>query len=123
MKLPNKIQLQAFESQCKNLKVVKGYVESYQEYTRNTVENILRLSSMIVEMKEKEKSGELDKTDMNYFCFKVGLKRDGSTFRKFEQIAKQSDLFQKYIDKLPDSYTVHTRYIKLKNWTKRVAHQ
>jgi hypothetical protein len=106
MKLPNQLQLQTFESQCKNLKVVKGYVESYQEYTRNTVENILKLSSMIVEMKEKEKSGELDKTDMNYFCFKVGLKRDGSTFRKFEQIGKQSDLFQKYIDKLPDSFTV-----------------
>ena len=106
MKLPNQLQLQSFDSQCKNLKIVKGYVESYQEYTRNTVENILKLSSMIVEMKEKEKSGELDKTDMNYFCFKVGLKRDGSTFRKFEQIGKQSDLFQKYIDKLPDSYTV-----------------
>jgi len=106
MKLPNQLQLQSFESQCKNLKIVKGYVESYQEYTRNTVENILKLSSLIVEMKEKEKSGELDKTDMNYFCFKVGLKRDGSTFRKFEQIGKQSDLFQKYIDKLPDSYTV-----------------
>jgi hypothetical protein len=57
-------------------------------------------------MKEKEKSGELDKTDMNYFCFSVGLKRDGSTFRKFEQIGKHSEIFWKYVDKLPDSYTV-----------------
>jgi hypothetical protein len=70
------------------------------------VENILRLSSLIVEMKEKEKSGELDQTDMKYFCFSVGLKRDGSTFRKFEQIGKHSETFWKYVDKLPDSYTV-----------------
>ena len=50
--------------------------------------------------------GELDKTDMNYFCFSVGLKREGSTFRKFEQIGKYSETFWKYVDKLPDSYTV-----------------
>jgi hypothetical protein len=43
---------------------------------------------------------------MNYFCFSVGLTRDGSTFRKFEQIGKHSEKFWKYIDKLPDSYTV-----------------
>jgi hypothetical protein len=57
-------------------------------------------------MKEKEKTGELDKTDMKYFCFSVGLNRDGSTFRKFEQIGKHSETFWKYVDKLPDSYTV-----------------
>jgi hypothetical protein len=43
---------------------------------------------------------------MKYFCFSVGLKRDGSTFRKFEQIGKHSEIFWKYVDKLPDSYTV-----------------
>jgi hypothetical protein len=57
-------------------------------------------------MKEKQQSGELDKSDMKYFCFSVGLKREGSTFRKFEQIGKHSETFWKYIDKLPDSYTV-----------------
>lgn len=106
MKLSNQLQLQKHQSNCKNLTVVNDYISYYQQYTRNTVENILKLSSMITEMKEKEKSGELDKTDMNYFCFSVGLKREGSTFRKFEQIGKHSETFWKYIDKLPDSYTV-----------------
>ena len=106
MKLSNQLQLQTYQSNCKNLTVVNEYITYYQQYTRNTVENILKLSSLIVEMKEKEKSGELDKTDMKYFCFSVGLKRDGSTFRKFEQIGKHSETFWKYVDKLPDSYTV-----------------
>lgn len=106
MKLSNQLQLQTYQNTCKNLTVVNEYITYYQQYTRNTVENILKLSSLIVEMKEKEKSGELDKTDMNYFCFSVGLTRDGSTFRKFEQIGKHSETFWKYIDKLPDSYTV-----------------
>jgi len=106
MKLSNQLQLQTYQTTCKNVTVVNEYITYYQQYTRNTVENILKLSSLIVEMKEKEKSGELDKTDMNYFCFSVGLTRDGSTFRKFEQIGKHSETFLKYIDKLPDSYTV-----------------
>ncbi|QWE06388.1 hypothetical protein [Polynucleobacter sp. JS-JIR-5-A7] len=106
MKLSNQLQLQTYQTTCKNMTVVNEYITSFQQYTRNTVENILKLSSLIVEMKEKEKSGELDKTDMNYFCFSVGLKRDGSTFRKFEQIGKHSEIFWKYVDKLPDSYTV-----------------
>ena len=106
MKLSNQLQLQTYQSNCKNLTVVNEYITYYQQYTRNTVENILKLSSLIVEMKEKEKSGELDKTDMNYFCFSVGLTREGSTFRKFEQIGKHSETFWKYVDKLPDSYTV-----------------
>ena len=106
MKLSNQLQLQTYQTTCKNLTVVNEYITYYQQYTRNTVENILKLSSLIVEMKEKEKSGELDKTDMNYFCFSVGLTREGSTFRKFEQIGKHSETFWKYVDKLPDSYTV-----------------
>lgn len=106
MKLSNQLQLQTYQSNCKNLTVVNEYITYYQQYTRNTVENILKLSSLIVEMKEKEKTGELDKMDMKYFCFSVGLKRDGSTFRKFEQIGKHSETFWKYVDKLPDSYTV-----------------
>ena len=106
MKLSNQLQLQTYQTTCKNLTVVNEYITYYQQYTRNTVENILKLSSLIVEMKEKEKSGELDKTDMKYFCFSVGLTREGSTFRKFEQIGKHSETFWKYVDKLPDSYTV-----------------
>lgn len=106
MKPSNQLQLKTYQTQCKNLTVVNDYINHYQQYTRNTVENILKLSSLIVEMKEKEQSGELDKSDMKYFCFSVGLKREGSTFRKFEQIGKHSETFLKYIDKLPDSYTV-----------------
>ena len=94
-----------YSTNCKNQKVVDGYIKNYQTYTKDTVENILKLSSLIVEMKDKEKSGELDESDMKYFCFSVGLTREGSTFRKFERIGSCVDKFRTYIDKLPDSYT------------------
>lgn len=106
MKLSNETKLEMYKTKCKDLTTVNGYIQYYQQFTRNTVENILKLSCLIVEMKEKEQSGELNQSDVDYFCLSVGLKRKGSTFRKFEQIGKHSETFWKYIDKLPDSYTV-----------------
>ena len=106
MKLSNELKLQTYKSKCKDLTTVNGYIQYYQQYTKSTVENILKLSCLIVEMKEKEQSGELNQSDVDYFCLSVGLNRKGSTFRKFEQIGKHSETFWKYIDKLPDSYTV-----------------
>ncbi len=106
MKLSNELKLQTYKSKCKDLTTVNGYIQYYQQYTKSTVENILKLSCLIVEMKEKERLGELNESDVNYFCLSVGLNRKSSTFRKFEQIGKHSETFWKYIDKLPDSYTV-----------------
>ena len=94
------------KTKCKDLITVNRYIQYYQQFTRSTVENILKLSCLIVEMKEKEQSGELNQSDVDYFCLSVGLNRKGSTFRKFEQIGKHAESFWKYIDKLPDSYTV-----------------
>lgn len=106
MKLSNESKLEIYKNKCKDLTTVNGYIQYYQQFTRNTVENILKLSCLIVEMKEKEQSGELNHSDVDYFCLSVGLNRKGSTFRKFEQIGKHSKTFWKYIDKLPHSYTV-----------------
>lgn len=106
MKLSNETKLEMYKTKCKDLTTVNGYIKYYQQFTRNTVENILKLSCLIVEMKEKEQTGVLNQSDVDYFCLSVGLKRKGSTFRKFEQIGKHSETFWKYIDKLPDSYTV-----------------
>jgi hypothetical protein len=106
MKLSNETKLEMYKTKCKDLTTINGYIQYYQQFTRSTVENILKLSCLINEMKEKEKSGELNQSDVDYFCLSVGLNRKGSTFRKFEQIGKHSETFWKYIDKLPDSYTV-----------------
>ena len=106
MKISNKTKLEIYKTKCKDLTTVNGYIQYYQQFTRSTVENILKLSCLINEMKEKENSGELNESDVKFFCLSVGLNRKGSTFRKFEQIGKHSETFWKYVDKLPDSYTV-----------------
>ena len=57
-------------------------------------------------MKNKKDNGELNQSDMDYFCFSVGLREEGSNFRKFKRIGDCADQFRHYLDKLPDSYTV-----------------
>lgn len=106
MKQTNNQKLQNFSTNCKNKKVVDSYIKNYQIYTKNTVENILKVSSLVLEMKNKQVSGELDDSDMKYFCFSVGLSETSSTFRKFKRIGECANKFRHYIDKLPDSYTV-----------------
>jgi len=52
MKQTNIQKLKKYSTTCKNPVVVNDYIQSYQKYTKDTVENILKLSSLIVEMKE-----------------------------------------------------------------------
>lgn len=90
----------------KNQKVTDEYIQRYRNLTKGTVEHILQMSECVVEMKQKEKSGELNDYDMKYFCHSVGITEGSSTFRKFERIGVCVEQFRKYLDKLPNSYTV-----------------
>lgn len=90
----------------KNKVVTDSFIQKYRGLTRGTVEHILQLSECLVEIKQKEKSGELNCYDIKYFCHSVGITQKGSTFRKFMCIGQRVDEFREYLDKLPNSYTV-----------------
>ena len=90
----------------KNKDVTDGFIQKYRGLTRGTVEQILELSKCVVEIKQKEKSGELNCYDIQYFCHSVGITEKGSTFRKFMCIGQRVEEFRQYLDKLPNSYTV-----------------
>lgn len=106
MKLSNVNKLEKFSKKCKNQTIVNSYIKSYQQFTKDTVENILKIGTLVLEMKQKQDLGELDDSDMKYFCFSVGLTESSSTFRKFKKIGECNDRFQKYLEKLPNSYSV-----------------
>ena len=90
----------------KNKVVTDSFIQKYRGLTRGTVEHILQLSECVVEIKQKEKSGELNCYDIQYFCHSVGITEKGSTFRKFMCIGQRVEEFREYLDKLPNSYTV-----------------
>jgi len=90
----------------KNQKITEEFIEKYRNLTKGTVEHILQMSECVREMKLKEKSGELNSYDMKYFCHSIGITEGSSTFRKFMCISERVNVFRKYLDKLPDSYTV-----------------
>ena len=90
----------------KNKKMTDEFIEKYRNLTKGTVEHILQISECVRDIKFKEKSGELNDYDMKYFCHSIGITEGSSTFRKFMCISERVDVFRKYLDKLPDSYTV-----------------
>ena len=90
----------------KNKVVTDSFIQKYRGLTRSTVEHILQLSECVVDIKQKEKSGELNCYDIQYFCHSVGITEKGSTFRKFMCIGQRVEQFRQYLEKLPNSYTV-----------------
>jgi hypothetical protein len=93
-------------SSVSNQTLVKELIEKYQSDTKNAVQNILNMCKTVKVLNDKVKSNELTEIDLNYFCATVCLDKKSSTFRKYLCIADKADLFEKYLDKVPASYTI-----------------
>lgn len=101
--------VQKFENLAKsvsNPKLVNDLITKYQQDTKNAVVNIINMCKTVREINDKVKSGELKEQDLNYFCATVSLDKKSSTFRKFLCIADKSDIFERYLEKVPASYTI-----------------
>lgn len=93
-------------TQCVNKSIADAYVHRYQSSTKNALENILCMGEAVNEIYQKTKSGELDKSDLEYFCQSVHLDPKGSTFRKYKAIGENASLFRLHLDKLPSTFSV-----------------
>jgi len=93
-------------SKLSNPSLVKELIEKYQSDTKNAVQNILNMCRTVRLLNDKVKSKELTEADLNYFCATVCLDKKSSTFRKYLCIADKAQLFEKYLEKVPASYTV-----------------
>jgi hypothetical protein len=89
-----------------NKTLVNELIAKYQSDTKNAVQNILNMCKTVKLLNDKVKSNELTEIDLNYFCATVCLDKKSSTFRKYLCIADKADLFEKYLDKVPASYTI-----------------
>jgi hypothetical protein len=93
-------------SKLSNPNLVKDLIAQYQSDTKNAVQNILNMCKTVKVLNDKVKSKELTESDLNYFCATVCLDKKSSTFRKYLCIADKAQLFQKYLEKVPASYTI-----------------
>jgi len=93
-------------SKVSNPSLVKELIEKYQSDTKNAVQNILNMCRTVRLLNDKVKSKELTEADLNYFCATVCLDKKSSTFRKYLCIADKAQLFEKYLEKVPASYTI-----------------
>ena len=89
-----------------NPNLIKELIAKYQNDTKNAVKNILNMCLTVKELHEKVKSKELTATDLDYFCTTVSLDKDSSTFRKYLCIADKAEMFEKYLERVPASYTI-----------------
>lgn len=94
------------EKNCKNLNAVKEYINTYRDQTKSAVENILNMSETVNDLHLKVKSNILDESDLNYFCYSVGLSKNSSSFRKYICIANNSAKFREYLERMPSASSV-----------------
>jgi len=94
------------KTKCKNIIVTEDFIKRYQQSTKNAIEQILNMGEAVRDVYQKTKSGELDQSDLVYFCQRVGLDPKGSTYRKYKAIGVNADKFRQYLQKLPSSFSV-----------------
>jgi hypothetical protein len=97
---------QKLSEKVSNKKLVDELIKKYQKDTKNAVQNIINMCKTTKELQEKVKFDFLKESDLNYFCATVNLNKNSSTFRKYLCIADKADLFEKYLEKVPASYTI-----------------
>jgi hypothetical protein len=91
---------------CKDKSFVDTQIATFQEGATNAIKSILEMSKSVSVMHQKLKNREINTFDLNYFCMKVNLKRNGSQYRKFICIGNHAEQFNTYIEKLPQTISV-----------------
>lgn len=110
--MKNRLKLTAVQkyeklgNKLSNKTLVNELIARYQSDTKNAVQNIINMCKTVKEFDVKVKLKELTESDLNYFCATVNLRKESSTFRKYLRIADKADMFEKYLEKVPASYTI-----------------
>jgi len=86
-----------------NPKLLDSFIERYFLQTKSTLESLLNVCETLRELDDSVKNLELNESDLDYFCHKVGLNKSGSTYRKYVCIGKRVELLRLYIERIPSS--------------------
>jgi hypothetical protein len=79
---------------------VAELVKQYRLFAKETAENVLQLYETVAEADNK-----LSKCDRLKFCLEVGLRHNGSAYRKRLNIGKKVSRFKEFTDRLPSCWT------------------
>ncbi len=88
----------------------KNYVDSlilqYNTEAKFAVEKTIAMCKAVFDLHNGEKSGALNKHDVDYFCMSVKLRKNGSQYRKCICIGQSAEIFQNYLDRIPQAISV-----------------
>jgi regulator of sigma D len=90
---------------CKNVSLTEQYIHQFQYSSRTAIEHILSMGEAVLGVYKKSKSGELNDSDLDYFCQSVGLDHKSPMFRKYKQIGENASEFRKHINKMPSAFS------------------
>jgi hypothetical protein len=85
-------------------------VTKYRLFAKKTAENIIGLAETLVIAED-----QLAPFDFRRFCREVGLKYDGSTFRKLLVIGKKVSRFEPFVERMPNTWTTVYKLASLKD--------
>jgi hypothetical protein len=84
-----------------NQKLVDSFIEKYFLHTTSSLESLFNVCETLLELDESVKNLQLNESDLDYFCMKVGLTKTGSTYRKYVCIGKKVHLLRNYVHTIP----------------------
>jgi hypothetical protein len=93
-------------SKCSDKEFIDKLIERFCAQTEKAVKHTIEMCKVVADLHSAEKSGQINKHDIDYFCNSVKLRRNSSQYRKFICIGESAELFEKYIDRVPQAVSV-----------------
>jgi hypothetical protein len=93
-------------TQCLNKSFIDSLIQRYTSNAQIAVEHTIQMCQTVAELHKAEKDSLINIHDIEYFCESVKLRRNSSQYRKFICIGQNADVFQNYIDRIPQAVSV-----------------
>jgi hypothetical protein len=91
---------------CSNKIYVDNLITQYSKEAKSAVEGTIAMCKAVNDLHQGEKSGALNKYDVDYFCKSVKLRKNSSQYRKYICIGQSAAMFEKYLDQVPQAISV-----------------
>jgi hypothetical protein len=91
---------------CADKRYVDSLILQYNTEAKFAVEKTIAMCKAVFDLHNGEKSGALNKHDVDYFCKSVKLRKNGSQYRKCICIGQSAEMFQDYLDQIPQAISV-----------------
>ena len=91
---------------CADRSYTDSLIATYSTEAKSAVEKTIAMCKTVFDLHQGQKTGRLNKHDVKYFCDSVKLRKNSSQYRKFICIGQSSEMFHKYLDRIPQAVSV-----------------